>query len=97
MDPRDDVISLNDVIAPINPVVANYTPLADPTWPTPNLRISESQATRACNAGLQKSPAYDACKDRVDTAPLVQNCVTDIQVRAVSFLCRGEFPGRGLN
>ena len=85
----DDVISLNDVIAPINPVVANYTPLANPTWPTPNLRISENQATSACNAGLRRSPAYEACKDRVDTVSLVQNCVTDIQVRAVSFFIQG--------
>ena len=78
----ENIINLDDVLASVKPIDANYTPPPLPTWPTRNHGITEEQATSACHGGLQRSPAYEACKDKVDLTPLVRNCVTDIKVRS---------------
>ena len=50
------------------------------SWPTPN-NITEEQARQACQGDMEQSAALTMCGNLIDTAPIQESCVTDVQVR----------------
>lgn len=55
--------------------------LQRPTWPT-DTGINEEEAEKFCKEFIQKSPAFEVCKDvGVGVTDAVENCMEDILVR----------------
>ena len=78
--PDDDTVDDQDTIPSFNPTVTTVNLTL--TWPTPS-GITKDNVTQFCEKKLRFSKAGAACGQLsgVDVDGLVEQCITDIQVR----------------